>query len=165
MKQRGLLHSTASFAHSSLQGPIPEHVRTRFQNFSGSTKEIGRAPIILTIVWKKGKYIIFIQCTVSNRRVHHSMGIKAVVRSRDKLPNYCPSLSSSPQFVGRPVSDQEVGVSAKVKKQWNVCLIIVMSLGQRNHLSPCGELNSWPSVYQWASRRLNWFVNDLGAHL
>lgn len=55
MKQRGLPHSTASFVHSSVEGPIPVSVKTRFQNFFGSCKEIGRGSIILTIVWKKEK--------------------------------------------------------------------------------------------------------------
>ena len=59
MKQRGLPHSTASFVHSSVEGPIPEPVKTRFQNFFGSCKEIGRGSIILTIVWKKGKFLPF----------------------------------------------------------------------------------------------------------
>lgn len=57
MKQRGLAHSTATFIHSSVQGPIRDPVRTRFQNFTSCSKEIGRAPVILTIVWKEGKYI------------------------------------------------------------------------------------------------------------
>ena len=55
MKQRGLDHSTATFIHSSVQGPIQEPVRTRFQNFASCSKETGRAPVILTIVWKEGK--------------------------------------------------------------------------------------------------------------
>lgn len=66
MKQRGLLHSSASFVHSSVQGPISEPVRRRFQNFSSSTEEIGRAPIILTIVWKKEKdlpYMVASPCS------------------------------------------------------------------------------------------------------
>lgn len=66
MKQRGLIHSTASFVHSSVQGPMPEHVKTRFQNFCSSSKGIGRAPVILTIVWKKEKdlpYLVASPCS------------------------------------------------------------------------------------------------------
>lgn len=60
MKQRGLLHSTASFTHSSLQGPIPENIRTRFYNFCCSTKEISRATVILTILWKKEHHLPYL---------------------------------------------------------------------------------------------------------
>jgi len=55
MKQRGLDHSTATFVHSSVQGHIQDPVKTRFQNFASCSKETGRAPVILTIVWKEGK--------------------------------------------------------------------------------------------------------------
>lgn len=53
MKQRGLAHTTAMFSHSSVKEPIPDSVRTQFQNFSKCNKEVGRAPVILTIVWKE----------------------------------------------------------------------------------------------------------------
>lgn len=55
MKRRGLDHSTATFVHSSVQGHIQDPVKTRFQNFASCSKETGRAPVILTIVWKEGK--------------------------------------------------------------------------------------------------------------
>lgn len=60
MKQRGLLHSTASYTHSSVEGCIPEHVRTCFHNFSCSPKEKGRAPVILTILWKKEQHLPYL---------------------------------------------------------------------------------------------------------
>lgn len=53
MKQRGLAHTTAMFSHSSVKQPIPDAVRMQFQNFSKCSKGVGRAPIILTIVWKE----------------------------------------------------------------------------------------------------------------
>lgn len=66
MKQRKYPHSTASHVHSSIQGPISEFVKTHFQNFTSSTEEIGRASVILTIVWKKEKglpYLVASPCS------------------------------------------------------------------------------------------------------
>lgn len=57
MKQKKYPHSTVSHVHSSVQEPIPEFVKTHFWNFTSSTEEIGRASVILTIVWKKGWYL------------------------------------------------------------------------------------------------------------
>ena len=65
MKQRGLDHSTATFVHSSVQGPIQDPVKSRFQNFTSCTKGIGRTSVILTIVWKEGKKLIYVLCTIS----------------------------------------------------------------------------------------------------
>lgn len=66
MKQKKYPHSTASHVHSSVQGPIPEFVKTHFRNFTSSTEEIGRASVILTIVWKKEKglpYLVASPCS------------------------------------------------------------------------------------------------------
>lgn len=65
MKQRGLAHTTAMFSHSSVKQPIPDAVRMQFQNFSKCSKGVGRAPIILTIVWKEGKYLSYLSCNLS----------------------------------------------------------------------------------------------------